>query len=133
LGVKLTTNLHPMPRSRTRGAIPPLPNMPSWRGAQLKLKGKYISVALAHQHDCSASKGSLYAQNITDLISTCIYHWLLQQDVDDNHRSRLRHVVINYKKKSFRKKLIILKKFWSVTKHIRTYILCGSSHIKSIA
>jgi hypothetical protein len=31
-GVKLTTHLHLVPRSRMRGAIPPLPNKPSWRG-----------------------------------------------------------------------------------------------------
>jgi hypothetical protein len=32
-GVKLNTHLHLVPRSRMRGAIPPLPNKPSWRGA----------------------------------------------------------------------------------------------------
>jgi hypothetical protein len=31
--VKLTTHLHLVPRSRMRGAIPPLPNTSSWRGA----------------------------------------------------------------------------------------------------
>jgi hypothetical protein len=35
-GLKLTTHLHLVPRSRMRGAIPPLPNTPPWRGAQLK-------------------------------------------------------------------------------------------------
>jgi hypothetical protein len=35
-GVKLTTHFHPLPRSRMRGAILPLPNTPSWRGAQLR-------------------------------------------------------------------------------------------------
>jgi hypothetical protein len=34
-GVKLTTHLHLVPRSRIRGAIPPLPNTPSRRGAKL--------------------------------------------------------------------------------------------------
>jgi len=33
-GVKLTTPLHPVPRSRMCGAIPPLPNTHSWCGAQ---------------------------------------------------------------------------------------------------
>jgi hypothetical protein len=35
-GVKLTTHFHLVPRLRMRGAIPLLPNMPSWRDAQLK-------------------------------------------------------------------------------------------------
>jgi hypothetical protein len=39
--VKLTTHLHLEPRSRMRGAIPPLPNMPSWSGAQLKHRGNF--------------------------------------------------------------------------------------------
>jgi len=34
--VKLTTHLYLVPRSRMRGAIPPLPTISSWRGAQLK-------------------------------------------------------------------------------------------------
>jgi len=34
--MKLTTHLHPMPRSRMRGAIPPFLDTPSWRGAELK-------------------------------------------------------------------------------------------------
>jgi hypothetical protein len=32
-GMKLTTHLHLVQRSRMRGAIPPLPNTSSWRGA----------------------------------------------------------------------------------------------------
>jgi hypothetical protein len=36
--VKLTTYLHLVLRSRMRGAIPSLSNMPSWRGAQLLRK-----------------------------------------------------------------------------------------------
>jgi len=32
-GVKLTTHLHVMPRLGMRGAMPPLPNTSSWRGA----------------------------------------------------------------------------------------------------
>jgi len=35
-GVKLTTHVYLVPRSRMCGAIPPLPSMHSWRGAQLK-------------------------------------------------------------------------------------------------
>jgi len=35
-GVKLTTHLHLVPRSRMRGAIRPLPQYALWRGAQLK-------------------------------------------------------------------------------------------------
>jgi hypothetical protein len=34
------THLHVVPRSRMRGAIPPLPNTPSWRGAQLQRKAQ---------------------------------------------------------------------------------------------
>jgi hypothetical protein len=34
--VKLTTHLHLVTRSRMRRTIPPLPDTPSWRGAQLK-------------------------------------------------------------------------------------------------
>jgi len=37
-GVKLTTYLHLVPRSRMHVAIPPLRNTSSWRGAQLKLR-----------------------------------------------------------------------------------------------
>jgi len=33
--VKLTSYLDLVPRSRMRGAIPPIPNMPSWRDAWL--------------------------------------------------------------------------------------------------
>jgi hypothetical protein len=40
-GVKLTAHLHLVPRSRMRGAIPPLPNTPSWRGAQLKHRDNF--------------------------------------------------------------------------------------------
>jgi hypothetical protein len=39
-GVRLTTHLHLLPRSVMRGTMPPLPNTPSWRGAQLKAKGQ---------------------------------------------------------------------------------------------
>jgi hypothetical protein len=35
LAVKLTTHLHLVPRSRMRGAIPPLPNTSLWRGTYL--------------------------------------------------------------------------------------------------
>jgi hypothetical protein len=35
-GVKLTTHLRLVPRSRMRGAIHLLPHTPSWRGAQIK-------------------------------------------------------------------------------------------------
>jgi len=38
--MKLTTHLI-VPRSRMRGAIPPLPSMPSWRGAQLKHRDNF--------------------------------------------------------------------------------------------
>jgi len=31
--VKLTTHFHLVPRLRIHGAIPPLPNTSSWRGA----------------------------------------------------------------------------------------------------
>jgi hypothetical protein len=34
--MKLTTHLHPEPRSGMRGAMPPLPQYALWRGAQLK-------------------------------------------------------------------------------------------------
>jgi hypothetical protein len=39
--VKLTTHLHLEPRSRMPRAIPPLPNMPSWCGAQLKHRDNF--------------------------------------------------------------------------------------------
>jgi hypothetical protein len=39
--VKLTTHLHLVPGSKKRGAIPPLPNTPSWRGAQLKHRDNF--------------------------------------------------------------------------------------------
>jgi hypothetical protein len=34
--VKLTIHLHQVPKSRTRGAVLPLPNTSPWRGARLK-------------------------------------------------------------------------------------------------
>jgi hypothetical protein len=34
--MKLTTHHHLVPRWRMRGGIPPLPNTPAWRGAQVK-------------------------------------------------------------------------------------------------
>jgi len=34
-GPKLTTHLHPVPKLRMRGAIPPLSNTSSWCGSQL--------------------------------------------------------------------------------------------------
>jgi len=34
----VSTHFHLVQRSRIRGAIPPLPNTPSWHGAQLKHK-----------------------------------------------------------------------------------------------
>jgi hypothetical protein len=39
-GVTLTTHLHLVPRSRMRGAVTPLTNTPSRRGAQLKAQGQ---------------------------------------------------------------------------------------------
>jgi len=39
-GVKLTTHLNPVPSSRMREAIPPLPQYASWRGAQFKKKAQ---------------------------------------------------------------------------------------------
>jgi len=38
--VKLTTYLHLVPRSRIGEAIPPLPNTPSWRCAELQKKAQ---------------------------------------------------------------------------------------------
>jgi hypothetical protein len=43
---KLTTYLHLVPRSRIRGAIPPLPSTPSWRGAQLKRSTETLPLPL---------------------------------------------------------------------------------------
>jgi hypothetical protein len=40
--MKLTTHLHLVSTSRMRGAIPPLPNTPSRRGAQLKHRDNFI-------------------------------------------------------------------------------------------
>jgi hypothetical protein len=39
--VPLITHLNLVPTSRIRGAIPPLPNTPSWRGVQLKHREKF--------------------------------------------------------------------------------------------
>jgi hypothetical protein len=39
-GVKLTTHLHLMPRSRMRRGIPPLPNTHPWRDSQLQNKAQ---------------------------------------------------------------------------------------------
>jgi hypothetical protein len=43
--VKLTTNRHLVPRSRMRGAIPPLPNKPSWRDAQLQHRNNFSFIS----------------------------------------------------------------------------------------
>jgi hypothetical protein len=40
-GVKLTTHLHLVLRSRMCGAIPPFPNTPSWHGTQLKHRDNF--------------------------------------------------------------------------------------------
>jgi hypothetical protein len=56
-GVKLTTPLHIVPRSRMRGAIYPLPNTSSWRGTQLR----------KHRH------------NFTLSYRTCIFNKLHKQ------------------------------------------------------
>jgi hypothetical protein len=44
--VKLTTHLYPVPRTIIRGAIPPLPNTPSWRGAQLRKAQRQLHLYL---------------------------------------------------------------------------------------
>jgi hypothetical protein len=40
-GRDLTTHFPPVARSRMRGGIPPLPNTPPWRGAQLKSRDNF--------------------------------------------------------------------------------------------
>jgi len=49
--VKLTNHLHLVPRSRMRGAVSPLPNMPPWRGAQLKKHGDSFTFILRLRHE----------------------------------------------------------------------------------
>jgi len=44
--VKLATHIHLVPRSRMRGAIPPLSTTPSWRGAQLQHRDNLTVVQL---------------------------------------------------------------------------------------
>jgi hypothetical protein len=39
--VKLTTHLQLVPRSKNVWSYTPLPNTPSWRGAQLKLRDNF--------------------------------------------------------------------------------------------
>jgi len=46
--VKLTTHIHLVARSKTSGAIPPLPNMPSWR----VLKITWTTLALPSYRKC---------------------------------------------------------------------------------
>jgi hypothetical protein len=66
-GVKLTTHLYLVPKSRMRGAITPLPNTPSRRGARLKNTGitlpykrsHGLSVAISHQTICPWEMGIL--------------------------------------------------------------------------
>jgi hypothetical protein len=45
-GVKLTTHLHQVPRTKMREVIPLLPSTPSWCGAQLKHRDSFISIIL---------------------------------------------------------------------------------------
>jgi len=45
-GVKLTTLLLLVTRSRMRGAIRPLPSLPSWRGDQFKVQGRHLCLYL---------------------------------------------------------------------------------------
>jgi hypothetical protein len=51
LGEKLTNHFNLVPRSRIRGAISPLPNTPSWRGAELnKAEGQlYLTFSIVLQ------------------------------------------------------------------------------------
>jgi hypothetical protein len=46
-GVKLINPLHLMPRSRICGVIPPLPSIPSWRGAHLKQRDNFTFYVLS--------------------------------------------------------------------------------------
>jgi hypothetical protein len=43
-GAKLNANLSLVPRSWMRGAVPPFPNTPLWRGAQLKNTGTALTL-----------------------------------------------------------------------------------------
>jgi hypothetical protein len=42
-GVKLTTHLHLVSRSRMCGAIPAVPNIPSWQGIQLNPRDNFFT------------------------------------------------------------------------------------------
>jgi hypothetical protein len=70
-GMKLTTQLQLVPMSRKRGAIPPLPHMYSWRGAELvKSRDKF---AVNFTFDTTAAltvNGSSYFKNYTTRQST---------------------------------------------------------------
>jgi len=48
--VKLITHFPLVPRSRMCGAIPPLPNTPLWRGAQLKKESMGTTLPSSHTH-----------------------------------------------------------------------------------
>jgi hypothetical protein len=64
-----TTHLHPVPRSRMRGPIPPLPNTPSWRGAQLKRRDNFtftFSVGELYEAvECPSRKRHVFGWNKT--------------------------------------------------------------------
>jgi hypothetical protein len=51
----LTTHLHLVPRSRMRGAMPPLPNTPSWHGTHLK---ESTGTTLSFIHVCEMPRPS---------------------------------------------------------------------------
>jgi hypothetical protein len=68
-GVKLTTHLPLVPMSRRRGAIPPLPNTPSWCGARLKHRDSFTPLHSRRIHCLQYL--CLYAAAISDLATVC--------------------------------------------------------------
>jgi hypothetical protein len=77
--VKLTIHFYIAPRSRIRGAIPPLPNTPSWRGAYLKHRDnftftRFIPIANTFKDGCEGGGGLKVTKIVLvpDLISVSI-------------------------------------------------------------
>jgi hypothetical protein len=46
--MNLTTHLHLVPRSKNEWRLPPLPNTPSWRGAQLKHRNNFTFTSVSY-------------------------------------------------------------------------------------
>jgi hypothetical protein len=74
--VKLTTRLHLALRSRMHGAIPPLPHMPSWRGAQLKHRDN-CNCTLFTSCNLQTSSAHIFPCDFLAIFETSLTHTII--------------------------------------------------------